>query len=252
MPVGDAGSAAPVVTYAGRRVLTLRDDGQWKAVVGLPLATTPGPVQLQIEAADATKQTRTFVVLDKKYVEQRLKVKPSQVELSAADAARVEVEQKRIRGALATFSDTPPATLSLRSPVDGPRSSSFGLRRFFNDQPRAPHSGMDIATATGTPVLAPAEGVVLDAGEFFFNGGTVLLDHGGGFVTMYCHLSAWDVKVGDRVRAGQAFAKVGATGRVTGPHLHFGVALNGAMVDPAMFLPAPAKSVGETLERTVR
>ncbi len=240
VPLGSASSEAPVVTYDGKRVLTLKDEGQWKAVVGLPLATKPGPVNIDIEAPGAAMQTRTFAVLDKKYVEQRLKVKPSQVDLAPEDAARVESEQKRIRGALDTFSEAPPATLSLRSPVAGPRSSSFGLRRFFNGQPRAPHSGMDIAAATGTPILAPADGVVLDTGEFFFNGGTVFLDHGGGFVTMYCHLSAWDVKPGDRVKAGQAFAKVGATGRVTGPHLHFGVTLNGAMVDPAMFLPAVA------------
>jgi len=190
VPVTAATHDAPVVTYDGKRVLTLKDEGQWKAVIGLPLATKPGPVKVEIEAAGAPKETRTFAVVDKKYVEQRLKVKPSQVDLAPDDAARVEGEQKRIRGALETFSDSPPATLSLRSPVAGPRSSSFGLRRFFNGQPRSPHSGMDIAAATGTPILAPADGVVLDAGEFFFNGGTVFLDHGGGFVTMYCHLSA--------------------------------------------------------------
>jgi murein DD-endopeptidase MepM/ murein hydrolase activator NlpD len=240
VPLGPDGGEAPRVIYDGRRVLTVKDGGQWNAVIGLPLATKPGPVQVTIEPPGAPQQTRTFAVVDKKYVEQRLTVKPSQVDLAAEDAARVEVEQKRIREALAKYSDSPPATLSLREPVPGRRSSSFGLRRFFNDQPRSPHSGMDIAAPTGTPIVAPADGVVIDAGEFFFNGGTVFLDHGGGFVTMYCHLSAWDVAPGDTVKAGQAFAKVGATGRVTGPHLHFGVTLNGALVDPAMFLPAPA------------
>lgn len=239
LDVGPANEAEPQVRYNGRRVLTVPDGGRHKAIIGVPLDMAPGRYEVEVMAGSAPVRTTDIQVLAKKYVEQRLKVPQRQVDLSPEDAARVETEQKRIRQSLDTFSDATPATLALRTPLGGRRSSSFGLRRFFNDQPRNPHSGMDIAAPTGTAIVAPADGVVLDTGDFFFNGGTVFLDHGRGFVTMYCHLSAWSVKPGDRVTAGQEFAKVGATGRVTGPHLHFGVMLNGAWVDPALFLPTP-------------
>ena len=234
----DLGSAAerPRAQFRGVPVLVLRDAGRWTAVVGLPLATAPGPAELTVDTGDGAPSTRPFAVKPWRYAEQRLSVAPGQVDLAPADLARYERESAHLKTISSTFTDAPPQTLRLAVPVPGRRSSSFGLRRVFNGQARNPHSGMDIAAPQGTPVVAPAAGRVIDTGDYFFNGQTVWLDHGAGLLTMYCHLSAIDVKVGDVLPAGAPLGAVGATGRATGPHLHWGVTLNRAYVDPALFL----------------
>jgi murein DD-endopeptidase MepM/ murein hydrolase activator NlpD len=230
------GPSLPYVDADGHRALVLRDDSTWVAVIGIPLSAPLGMHQVVVHGTDG-RQVIEYSVGNKQYASQSLKVAPRQVDLSAADLARVNAEKIRIDHALSQWTEPPPESLRMPQPVPGPRSSSFGSRRIFNGQARNPHSGMDIAAPSGTPVLTPIAGTVVDTGEYFFNGNTVFVDHGRGLISMYCHLSAVDVKPGQRLAAGTRIGAVGATGRATGPHLHWGLSLNRAWVDPALFLP---------------
>ncbi len=230
------GATAPVVEYDGHRAAVIRRDDQWVAIVGIPLAAKPGRQTLRVQSSQGPGEI-SFDILDKHYRTQHLTVKNQrQVDPNSEDLKRIEAEQARSSAALSSFTATELPTLQLISPVKGVRSDSYGSRRVFNGQTRNPHSGMDIAAATGTPIHAPADGTVVELGNFFFNGNTLYIDHGNGLVTMYCHLESFAVKFGERVNAGDLIGKVGATGRATGPHLHWGVALNRAMVDPGLFL----------------
>jgi murein DD-endopeptidase MepM/ murein hydrolase activator NlpD len=232
-----AQAVPPMVRFNGERALVMGDASEWLAVVGIPLDATPGStLPLVVERVDREAETLAIAVRRKRYATQRLKVKPGQVDLSPEDLARYEQERAHLAEVLGTFSESGPASLRLLPPCAGTRSSSFGLRRYFNSQPRNPHNGMDIAAPTGAPVVAAGAGEVIDVGEYFFSGQTIILDHGQGFLTLYAHLSGVEVATSTSVAAGARIGAVGATGRVTGPHLHFTVFLNRAAVDPALFL----------------
>jgi biotin carboxyl carrier protein len=239
LPLG-AAPQRPRAWYGEHEVLVAGSDDAWTAVVGIPLSAAPGPQEVRV-GHGASARALAFDVHPHPYAEQRLTVPPRHVDLSPADLARHERERAHQAQVAATRSPAVPERLRMDLPVRGVRTGSFGSRRVFNGQPRAPHNGMDIAAPVGTAVAAPLPGQVIDTGDYFFNGRTVWVDHGSGLLTMMCHLSAIDVRIGDTVAAGQRLGAVGATGRVTGPHLHWSVALNRAWVDPALFL----ASVGE-------
>lgn len=229
------GDSLPYVDSDGQRALVFKDGAAWVAVIGIPLSAPLGMRQVVVRDTGGRHEV-DFEVGDKRYTSQSLKVSPRQVNLSAADLARVGRDKIRIDQALSRWTEPAPENLRLSAPVPGPRSSSFGSRRIFNGEARSPHSGMDIGAPAGTPVLAPIAGTVVDTGNYFFNGNTVFVDHGRGMISMYCHLSSIAVKPGERVAAGTQIGAVGMTGRATGPHLHWGLSLNRAWVDPELFL----------------
>ncbi|MGA6096505.1 peptidoglycan DD-metalloendopeptidase family protein [Stutzerimonas marianensis] len=233
----DLGSAAsaPSVRYEGKPVLVLREDGtRWIAIVGIPLSVKPGEQTL-----DVGGHTMVFRVSPRTYREQRITLKNQrQVDPNPEDLKRIERELAEQNQAYRQFSPRQPSNLLFDKPVEGPLSSPFGLRRFFNGQERNPHSGLDFAVPAGTPIKTPAAGKVILTGDYFFNGKTVFVDHGQGLISMFCHLSKVEVQVGDELERGAVLGRVGSTGRATGPHLHWNVSLNDSRVDPAIFIGA--------------
>jgi murein DD-endopeptidase MepM/ murein hydrolase activator NlpD len=232
-----ASETPPGATFNGKPVMVLATGSAYTAVVGLPLATKPGTHRLNIKDASGKVVSHKFTVTDKTYQSQHITIKDKRkVNPEKRDMERIGREQRQIKKALAAWNEQPPETLRFLLPVEGPVSSPFGLKRFFNEQPRRPHSGLDLAAAEGTPIRAPASGRIADTGDFFFNGNTVFIDHGQGLVTMYCHMSRIDVEPDQEVASGEIIGAVGKTGRATGAHLHWGVSLNDARVDPMLFL----------------
>lgn len=242
--IGSVKAMTPVVHFAGHRVAVIKVDmeqsAHWQAVTGIPLSQKPGAAELDVQTSDGKggvhHQLIGFTVADKSYVTQQLQVAPGYVNPPAAINERIEREQKELNAVFARFTELKPQ-YGLLKPAQGIASSSFGLRREFNGEARNPHSGMDIAASLGSDAIAAESGTVVLADELYFNGNTVVIDHGQGMLTLYCHLQQIAVKKGQTIERGQLLGKVGATGRVTGPHLHFAVSLNGSRVNPALFLP---------------
>jgi murein DD-endopeptidase MepM/ murein hydrolase activator NlpD len=225
---------ASKVTYHGEPVLTRRSAKSWVAVVGIPLSAKPGPDAIEVEG-----KPMPFAIKPKRYPEQRVQLKnPRLVNPNAEDEARIEKENALMAPAWKAWPEGLIPALTFRQPTPGSLTASFGMRRVFNGEPRSPHQGLDIRAPQGQAVRAPAAGVVVLTGDFFFTGNAVFLAHGEGVVSLLCHLSKIAVKEGQVLQAGDRVGDVGATGRASGPHLHWSLSLNNARVDPRIFLKA--------------
>ena len=235
LPLAPVTAPRPAASFHAKPVMVVAENGFWQAVLGVPLDLNAGVHSLDV-VKHGTSSQLLFSIQDKVYPTQHITIKDeSKVNPNPFDMERINRETARIDAALQHWTDLEQVPFNFIWPVKGRVSGLFGRRRVFNGEPRKPHSGMDIAAATGTPILAPAAGTIRGTGDYFFNGNTVFIDHGQGLVTMFCHLSRIDVKDGQAIKQGEVIGLVGATGRVTGPHLHMGVSLNDERVEPTLF-----------------
>ena len=225
------------VYFNNKRIAVFPHKDTWVAMAGISLSSKPGDYEFSIRQADGLSLNTKITVKYKKYDEQHLTIKNKRkVNPNAEDSKRIAAESKRKKKARKLYSESEP-NVSFIWPVTGRISSIYGLRRFFNEQERRPHSGLDIAADEGTPIKATADGTVIDAGDFFFSGNMIYIDHGQGIISLYAHLSEISVKPGDIIKQGDIIGKVGQTGRVTGPHLHFAIYANQTLIDPVFMLP---------------
>ncbi len=234
--LGPAGTELPNASWDSRPVAVIKRNERATAVIGIPLSVGAGDQNVQVTDNNGEQRSVAFKVRKHAYAEQRLTItNKRKVNPAPVDIVRINKENKRLKVVKSTRADQMLAS-DFIWPVAGPVSSPFGLKRFFNDQPRRPHGGIDIAAPNGTPIMAAADGLVVEAGDYFFNGNSVFIEHGLGLQTFYAHLSRIDVAAGERVSQGQIIGTVGATGRVTGPHLHWSVGLNATWVDPLLII----------------
>lgn len=236
--LGSDRQPAPSAQWGEQPLAVVSDNGRWVALLGIPLDTLPGELEIR-SFFGSTASDHSVAIRPHNYPEQRLTIKDQRkVDPDPEDLARIAREKAHTEAIKAKFSKDRPDTV-LHAPADGRLSSRFGLRRIFNGQPRNPHNGLDFAAPTGAPVRAPAAGTVLDTGDYFFNGNTVFIDHGQGLISAYMHLSRIEVREGQRLARGDRIGAVGATGRSTGPHLHWTVILNNTAVNPELLLKRP-------------
>ncbi len=220
--------------FQGKKIWQIKDkDDNYWAIIGIPLSQKPGYVNFLVNGKE-----KKFLIENKAYKEQYLTVKRKHSNPPADQIKRIQKESRLSKKAFTRFSEInqDAAFNAFLLPSHGPISSPFGLKRFFNEQPRRPHSGIDIAAPRGADIIAPADGEIILTGNFFFNGNSIFIDHGQGLITMYCHMDTLEVEQGKMVKAGELIGKIGSTGRATGPHLHWTVSLNNTRIEPLLFL----------------
>ncbi len=234
--VGRTANPAPKVFFYDNRVLVTPNGDEWLALVGIPLSAEPAQHSIKV-VEQSGEHNKTFEVTNKEYPAQYLTITKKRMVtgFTEEDLKRINADKIAMDKAKAVWTEQA-IDAEFTAPVDGRLSSLFGLKRYFNDIPKNPHNGLDIAAPTGTPIVAPASGKVIDTGNYYFNGNTVFLDHGQGLLSAYLHMNSIEVKPGDVVQQGDQLGTVGETGRVTGPHLHWIVYLNKVPVDPALFI----------------
>jgi murein DD-endopeptidase MepM/ murein hydrolase activator NlpD len=237
MPAADDFTVSATLDWQGEQIPLVRNDERWLGLIGVDLDVMPGDYDLTVRFTgpdgSVSVGTETLSVSAGRYPETHLEVEQRYVDLSDEDQQRAARESRHIAEIYALRSDQSDWLVPFTSPLPGVTGGrNFGHRRFFNGQPRNPHTGADLRAAEGTAVLAANGGRVVLAENLFFSGNAVFIDHGAGVISTYLHLSRIDVAVGDRIERGAQIGLAGATGRVTGPHLHWGIRVLDARVDP--------------------
>jgi len=234
--IAETDQKAPSAFFKDNRVAVVKENTYWNALVGIPLSAKPGQHTITVKTSQNSKKL-SFNIVDKDYPAQYLTIKKKRMVtgFTEADLKKINADKKAMTKAKSIWEEQVVDT-NFITPVEGRLSSLFGLKRFFNDIPKRPHNGLDIAAKIGTPIIAPASATVIDTGNYYFNGNTVFLDHGQGLLSAYLHMNKIAVKPGQVVQQGDKLGTVGETGRVTGPHLHWIVYLNKTPVDPALFI----------------
>ena len=235
--VAPADATEVSVTALGQEAAAWRlGDGRWRALIGIDLEVKPGPqvitATVRGRARDPLTGHTAINIEPKEFPTRTLTVDPKFVTPPPSARPRIAREAAELGHLFSTVTPSGAWPGAFSAPIEGALVSGFGVRSVFNGQPRAPHGGADFASAAGTPVAAPNAGIVVLAGDLYFTGNTVVLDHGEGLVSLFAHLSRMDVRQGESVAKGAVLGAVGATGRVTGPHLHWTVRLHGTHVDP--------------------